>query len=309
MPMGWKMARDLEVRHCRTLIAVHDCGGVGAAARALGVAQSTVSETLLSLERMLGGQVTIRRIGREAVLSEAALRLLPHARALVAASQAALAAAARPGRTTLRLGAVESVSSFLLPVPLGAFRRRWPQVEVRIVVGLCADLNRLVESGELDAALTVETPGDADAARLELWRTEMTLVAAPAHALAGQAILPGDLEGRRYLITESSGSVQKMLEGWIGRSRGVALASAGSVDGVKAGVLADDAIGVLPRYAVARDIAEGRLIEIASAARPDISVFLARSVGRFQSSAFDDFLSELAGSLSKREGRATDQFA
>src|SRR3954454_5959058 len=40
---------DLEIRHCRALLAVHASGGVGAAARTLGVAQSTVSETLLSL--------------------------------------------------------------------------------------------------------------------------------------------------------------------------------------------------------------------------------------------------------------------
>ena len=37
------MNRELEVRHCRTLVAVNDHGGIAAAARALGVAQSTVS--------------------------------------------------------------------------------------------------------------------------------------------------------------------------------------------------------------------------------------------------------------------------
>src|SRR5437763_398005 len=42
------MSRDLEVRHCRVLVAVHQTGGVAAAARALGLAQSTVSETALS---------------------------------------------------------------------------------------------------------------------------------------------------------------------------------------------------------------------------------------------------------------------
>src|SRR3569623_745810 len=118
---GSVMSRDLEVRHCRALVAVHDSGGVGAAARALGVAQSTVSETLLSLERLLGAPGTLRRVGREAVLSASAEALLPHARALLALSETALAAAARQGSAVLRLGTVESISSFLLPGPLGAF--------------------------------------------------------------------------------------------------------------------------------------------------------------------------------------------
>ena len=68
--------RDLEVRHCRVLVAVSDNGGVAAAARALGLAQSTVSETLLSLERVVGGPVTFRRPGREATLTPAAEALL-----------------------------------------------------------------------------------------------------------------------------------------------------------------------------------------------------------------------------------------
>src|SRR5678816_3898420 len=102
---------DLEVRHCRALLARHASGGVGAAARALGVAQSTVSETLLSLERLLGVPVTVRRTGREATLTAAAEALLPHAQSLVAASEAAVAAA-RSREAPLRLGTVESISSF-----------------------------------------------------------------------------------------------------------------------------------------------------------------------------------------------------
>src|ERR1700741_4952676 len=109
------MPKDLEFRHCRALVAVHDHGGVGAAARALAVAQSTVSETLLSLERLLGARVTLRRTGREAVLTAAAEVLLPHARALISVSEGALAASAEHNRATIRLGTVESISSFLLP--------------------------------------------------------------------------------------------------------------------------------------------------------------------------------------------------
>src|SRR3982751_176580 len=105
------MTRDLEVRHCRALVAVHDGGGIGAAARALGVAQSTVSETLLSLERLMGAPVTLRRVGRETVLTPAAQAMLPHARSLIATSEAALAAGTQAERATIRLGTVESISS------------------------------------------------------------------------------------------------------------------------------------------------------------------------------------------------------
>src|SRR5262245_52429661 len=104
------MSRDLEIRHCRVLLAVKEHGGIAAAARALGLAQSTGSETLLSLERVLGTPVTVRRPGGGATLTAAGDALLPHAQALIAASEAALAALATKGQEIIRLGTVESIS-------------------------------------------------------------------------------------------------------------------------------------------------------------------------------------------------------
>jgi len=68
----------LEIRHCRVLLAVSEHGSVSAAARALGLAQSTISEALLSLERTIGAPVLIRRRGKGAALTLQAQTLLPH---------------------------------------------------------------------------------------------------------------------------------------------------------------------------------------------------------------------------------------
>ncbi|HMI18150.1 MAG TPA: LysR family transcriptional regulator [Sphingomonas sp.] len=250
------MTRDLEVRHCRVLVAVHEQGGVGAAARALGVAQSTVSETLLSLERLLGAPVTLRRAGREATLTAAAEALLPHAQALISVSETALAASAR--RATIRFGTVESISSFLLPGPLSDFRLLWPQVDVRISIGLCEDLRKRVGRSDLDAALTIEAAGrprDRDLAE-DYWPARLRLVAAPDHPLAGRVVQRRDLEGRTCLLTDHDGAFSDLVKAWVGSgARPPKLESAGSVDGVKRGVLKSDAIGVLPDYAVADELA------------------------------------------------------
>jgi molybdate transport repressor ModE-like protein len=106
------MTNDLEIRHCRVLVAVSDHSSVSSAARELRLAQSTVSETLLSLERLIGAPVMLRRPGKEAVLTSAALALLPHARALISSAETALAAVSMENRGVIRLGAVESISSF-----------------------------------------------------------------------------------------------------------------------------------------------------------------------------------------------------
>jgi DNA-binding transcriptional LysR family regulator len=259
------MAKDLEVRHCRALVAVHESGGVGAAARTLGVAQSTVSETLLSLERLLGKPVTRRRSGREAVLTPGVEALLPQARAMISISEAALAAHTGQSQAPILLGTVESISSFLLPEPLSDFRLQWPQVEVRIIIGLCEDLRKRVGRSELDAALTIEgvdrPPGRSVVE--EFLPAGLRLIISPQHPLAGKIVTRSDLAGWTWLLADPQGVFNDLVTSWIGHAGSPPrLESAGSVDGVKRGVLKRNAIGVLPDYAVVEEFAARSLVAL-----------------------------------------------
>lgn len=263
------MRRDLEIRHCRALVAVNDAGGVGAAARVLGVAQSTVSETLLSLERLLGAPVTLRRAGREAALTAAATAILPHARSLIAGSEAALAAGATQSAVAVRLGTVESISSFLLPGPLRDIRQLWPRTDVRVTIGLCDDLRKCVAVGDLDAALTLEeSSGDALS---ELAPVALRLVASPDHPLARAVATKPALNMQTFLLSDSEGAFNKLIRAWVGnRDGGARFESAGSVEGVKRGVLSGDAIGLLPDYAVREQLSDGSLVAIRCADTPPL---------------------------------------
>jgi DNA-binding transcriptional LysR family regulator len=260
------MTNDLEIRHCRVLVAVSDCGGVSSAARKLGIAQSTVSETLLSLERLIGAPITLKRRGQEAALTAAAAALLPHARALISASEAALATVTTEHRGVIRLGAVESVSSFVLPRVLTVFRSRWPSVEVQINIGLCDDLRRRVLQGELDAALTLEGSASAlaheDGCSRRLSQTQLRLVVS-MRPKPGEELRRADLMLRTFLLPDPGGAFPALLREWFGvpinRPR---FESAGSIDGVKSGVHNSDVVGVLPNYAVVDELASGSLFEL-----------------------------------------------
>lgn len=273
------MTNDLEVRHCRVLVAVSDHGSVSAAARELGLAQSTISETLLSLERVIGGPIMRRRPGKEAVLTAAAETLLPHARALIAASEAALAALADGNRGVIRLGAVESVSSYILPHALSAFRSRWPSIEVQINVGLCDNLLERIRRAELDAALTLEGSERGSAHHNGFIRR-----LSPAHLCfivsrppPGTAeVKRADLIGRTFLLPDPEGAFPALLRAWFaGSAHRPRFESAGSIDGVKSGVQNSDVVGVLPNYAVADELRLGSLFELrVHEALPPVSVGL-----------------------------------
>ena len=266
------MMNDLEIRHCRVLVAVADQGSISSAARALRMAQSTISETLLSLERLIGVPVTVRRSGQEATLTAPALAMLPHARALIATSESVVAMVAPDRRGAIRLGAVESASTFLLPQALAAFRQRWPMVDVQVSIGLCDELRRRVQRGELDIAITVDRPQgppghDGSGSRV-LAPTELCLFVSPTEAAAGpgparRELARCDLMRRQLLLPDPDGALQALVREWLAPAGGgPRIESAGSIEGVKIGVRGGEFIGVLPRYAVARELAAGEFVAL-----------------------------------------------
>lgn len=271
---------DLDLRHCRALVALADHGGITRAARALGVAQSTVSEALLALERVVGARVVLRGPG-PARLSPAGQVLLPHARALLAGAEAALAAvAATRARAGLSIGAVESVSSYVLPGVLAALRARWPEAGIQVSTGLCDDLREAVARGRLHAALVLSaagTPGDApSAAEGPSGGALVTRPLSPARmVLLGRGIeireavtTPAALGARRLLLPDAEGAFHAALRRWFDAARAPMprLESAGSIEGVKRAVaVRGGALAVLPAHAVTADIARGDLVAVAVA--------------------------------------------
>jgi DNA-binding transcriptional LysR family regulator len=303
--MGAVVVRDLEVRHCRVLIAVHDQGSVAAAAQTLGLAQSTVSETLSSLGRIVGAPAILRRPGREARLTATAEALLPHARAVVLAVETALGAVIGRRDGNLRVGAVESISSFLLPAPLGRFRSRRPGWDVRISVGLCEELRRRVARGELDLALTIEEAAFKDVHDVQTrtaTASALRLVASPRNALAGRRVGPRTLAARTLLLADAEGAFTRLITCWF-ESAGAraALQSAGSLEGVKRALRDSDLVGVLPDFAVAEDIALGRLIDLETTSPlPAVALFLTTLEGRRGQGALGDLVEEIDGAFNKR---------
>jgi DNA-binding transcriptional LysR family regulator len=93
---------DVEVRQLRCLVAIVDEGTFTDAAISLGVSQAAVSRTLAALERELGVRL-LRRTSREVAPTVTGLRVLAHARRVLAEADA-LVLEATSGHAHLRIG-------------------------------------------------------------------------------------------------------------------------------------------------------------------------------------------------------------
>lgn len=147
----------MSIRHLRTLLAIADRGSFAAAAREVHLTESAVSMQMKALEDELG-LALFDRTRRPPVLTEAARALLPEAERLVGGYDrlAKSRGEERPVEGNLRLGAVPSVITGILPGVLAKLRRKHPGVHVEIAMALSAELVERVARKRLDAAIVSE---------------------------------------------------------------------------------------------------------------------------------------------------------
>ena len=128
----------LELRHLRTIKAIHEAGGLARAADQLNMTQSALSHQVKGLEEQVGMELFVRR-SKPLKLSSAGMRLLRLAEKVlpeVAATEEEFRALheGKSGRLHIALEC-HACYDWLLPV-LEEFRHAWPEVDVDIRPGL-----------------------------------------------------------------------------------------------------------------------------------------------------------------------------
>jgi DNA-binding transcriptional LysR family regulator len=159
------------------------------AARALDIAQPTISERIKALERTLGGPLFARR-GRTAELTDLGASFLPYARRAleVLESGVAVARESRAGeRGRASVGVLESLSGALIGPVLSRFHAEHPNVEVLVRAGRQRQVMELLYDGVVGMAVVAWPCPESLNGELEpllLMRERVVLVAAPNHQLA-----------------------------------------------------------------------------------------------------------------------------
>lgn len=167
----------------RTLVAIAEHGSFAGAARARNLSQSAVSTQVKGLEADLKAEL-FDRSKRPPALNDAGKSVVAKARDLIARYedlQSELKSSdSVEGR--IRLGAVGSTLTGLMPAVLTVIRHRYPNLHIEIVSGFSDDLLRQVGSRSLDAAII----SDYDSSLRDIsWRPflrERLVVIAPPDA-------------------------------------------------------------------------------------------------------------------------------
>lgn len=143
----------------RTFLAISDTGSFTAAGAVVGRTQSAVSMQIRRLEEQLRCSL-LRRSAHEVALTPQGEILRRHARLVLNAQQAALAALNRPDAPyEISLGIPDDYALGLLPVVLGDFASVHPNASVAVTCEPSRDIIRSMADGAYDLALVTEGQG------------------------------------------------------------------------------------------------------------------------------------------------------
>jgi LysR family hydrogen peroxide-inducible transcriptional activator len=192
----------MELHQLRYFVAVADHGSFTRAAARCLVAQPSLSQQIIKLERELR-QPLFERLGRAVRLTEAGRALYAQAVPVLAALEdmRQRVAAIDPGLGTVSVGAIPTVAPYLLPSVLHRFARRFPRATIALQENLTEFVVKGCLEGELDVGI-VASAVHSDLLDTEpLFTEELLLALPPRHRLLKKRdIALDDIAGEPFVL-------------------------------------------------------------------------------------------------------------
>jgi len=284
----------MELSQLRYVLAVAEAGNFTRAAARANIAQPSLSQQIIKLERELGHKL-FHRLGRKAVLTEAGAAFLERARRILFEVEDATKELGDSPTFERRItvGAIPTLAPYLLPTLIARCRKRHPNLQVNIREDFKATLVGEMLDGELDLAL-VTLPIEEASIQVEvLWKESLLLVIAKDHPLAlKQKVTGADLANETFILLGSSSSLAAQVRRFCGDhhfeprmgSRCAQVAT------VKALVATGAGISILPEGARSDADRESLAYVTLSDSEPTREIAVLKHMQRYQSRGAEQFL-------------------
>lgn len=192
----------LEVRHLSLVHEIAATGSVTRAAERLHLTQSALSHQLRDIESRLGIQLFLR-LGKRMVLTPPGERVLGAARRVldeIGRTEEDLKLMSQNGKGVLRLCTQCNTGYHWLPPLLQSFHRKFPGVDVQIMVNATdRPIDALLE-GQIDLAVVTSEVDDKRLSTAPLFEDELVAVVPASHPFAKRVYVEPEDFAEEHLI-------------------------------------------------------------------------------------------------------------
>jgi LysR family transcriptional regulator for metE and metH len=192
----------LEVRHLSLVNEIAATGSVTRAAERLHLTQSALSHQLRDIESRLGIQLFLR-LGKRMVLTPPGERVLGAARRVldeIGRTEEDLKLMSQDGKGVLRLCTQCNTGYHWLPPLLQSFHRKFPGVDVQIMVNATDRPIEALLEGQIDLAVVTSDVDDKRLSSQQLFEDELVAVVPPSHPFAKRACVEPEDFAEEHLI-------------------------------------------------------------------------------------------------------------
>jgi LysR family hydrogen peroxide-inducible transcriptional activator len=193
----------MELHQLRYVCAIAETGSFSRAAERCQVAQPSLSQQVLKLEKDLGTKL-FDRLGRSVRLTEAGRAFLPHARSILSQMETARSSVADKNadvRGSVAVGVIPTIAPYLMPRYMTAFTKKYPEAQLRIVEETTPILVENLREMSIDLALLALPLRHKDLVLFPL-RTEPLFAALPKDhpRAAAESLSLKDLRGESFVM-------------------------------------------------------------------------------------------------------------
>ena len=193
----------VNLRDLKYLVAVAETRHFGRAAERCFVSQPTLSGQIRKLEQELGVAL-FERTNRRVTITPIGERILEHAHRLIEQAEAIEELARRerdPVSGPLRVGAIPTVSPYLMPLLLLPLRKAYPRLRLILSEEITETLLQRLRAHEIDAAIIATDVDDASLVSQPLFREPFWFAMPRDHPLYNKdSIEETDLEQVDLLV-------------------------------------------------------------------------------------------------------------
>jgi DNA-binding transcriptional LysR family regulator len=254
----------VDLRQLEILRAVAETGSFTGAGQRLHLSQSAVSRQILLLEEEMKEQLFLR-LGRKVRITPTGTTLLGLSRRLfddLEQTRASIVESQQRVTGTLRLVGGMTVCLYVFPPLLKAFRKDYPDVDVKVAAGATPRLIRQLRVGAADLGLLTLPVIDPNLVSVPVMREELLLVTAPQHPLARRKhITPQDLVRQPFVLFEQGSGSRRAIEAFFVKEQIApkVVTETENVEIIKAFVRVGMGVTIIPYQAVAREVRAGTL--------------------------------------------------
>lgn len=285
----------MELRQLVTFKTIVEVGGFKKAADKLGYAQSSITTHIKELEKEIATPL-FDRLGKSVTLTEAGKRFFPYVLEMINLYHQSIDAVKEGEEASgnLVIGVSESLMIYWLPEFIRSFMAKYPAINLELKAIDYQNVTNQLKSGDYDVALLVEMSGwQSDELTINKLTDEKLLLV--HSSTIGNRGVPDTV-----LLAERSCSWRPVFEEYLKKTgkQSTKAIELPSIESIKQCVLSGLGTSLLPYFAIATEIENGKLTETKiNLSNDHAGIYTAHHKNKWVSACLTIFFEELKQSL------------